>query len=236
MANLYISNQLKAARKAAGLTQKNVYEHLGVGQSTFSAWETGASEPTIGVFLQLCLKYGITDILGYFVPNKTFENLWDDFDPAFINKLRALPSHGKEAVKNCLEFEYKAAKEAAPPSRRIRLIPFYTQAATAGMGSYLDDTDAEMCRLEAPDGADFAVRISGDSMEPMIADGETVFVHQQSNLAPGEIGIFVFNGESYCKMWDNRGGIPKLVSLNKKYKPIIPRESDNLFISGKVLL
>ncbi len=236
MANLYISNRLKAARKAAGLTQKNVYEFLGVGQSTFSAWETGVSEPPIGIFLQLCQKYGISDILGYFVPDKSSESIWDDFDPAFINKLRSLPAHGKEAVKNCVDFEYRSAKEATPPARRIRLIPFYTQAATAGMGSYVDDTDAEMCRLEAPDGADFAVRISGDSMEPMIAHGETVFVHRQNNLAPGEIGIFVFNGESYCKMWDNRGGVPKLVSLNKKYKPIIPGAGDSLFISGKVLL
>ena len=70
----------------------------------------------------------------------------------------------------------------------------------------------------------------------MIAHGETVFVHRQNNLAPGEIGIFIFNGESYCKMWDNRGGVPKLVSLNKKYKPIIPGAGDSLFISGKVLL
>lgn len=236
MANLYISQQLKAARRAAGLTQKDVYEWLGVGQSTFSAWETGQSEPPIGVFLRLCQKYGIQDILSYFLPDSPLQGLWQDLEPTFLNKLLALPPRGKAAVKNCLDFEYKASVQKRIPLRRLREIPVYTQVATAGRGSYLDDQNAERCQLEAPEEASFGVRISGDSMEPMIHDGETVFVHRQSELSSGEIGIFSLNGECFCKMWDNRHGIPRLVSLNKSYAPILLKASDSLYTYGRVLL
>ena len=37
-------------------------------------------------------------------------------------------------------------------------------------------------------------------------------------------------------MWDNRAGMPKLVSMNKAYAPILLTSSDTLTIHGKVLL
>ena len=57
MANKNISKKLRQARVDAGLSQYDVYNWLGVSQSTFSSWETGKSEPSILVFLNLCLKY-----------------------------------------------------------------------------------------------------------------------------------------------------------------------------------
>ena len=69
MANILISKKLREARRAAGFTQKEVYEWLGVGQSTFSAWETGQGEPSIEVFLKLCQKYRIQRIDSYFLPD-----------------------------------------------------------------------------------------------------------------------------------------------------------------------
>ncbi len=235
MANSYISEKLKAARIASGLKQREVYEWLGVGQSTFSAWETGASEPSIGVFLRLCQKYGIQDIYAYFMPDSPLQGLWKDLDPSFLNRLLALPPRGRAAVKNCLDFEYKASMQKRIPLQP-RNIMVYTQVATAGRGSYLDDQDAEVCHIEAPETASYAIRISGDSMEPLIHDGDLVFVQRQNELASGEIGIFTYNGECFCKMWDNRNGVPKLISLNKKYAPIFVQASDNLYVNGKVLL
>ncbi len=236
MANLYISKQLKTARKASGLTQRDVYEWLGIGQSTFSAWETGQSEPSIGVFLKLCQKYGILDIASYFMPDSSRRDVWEDLDPLLLNKFLSLPERSKEAVKNCLEFEHRTAQQKQVPRRTRRRIPLYTQTAAAGLGNYLNDSDANICELDAPEDADFAIRISGDSMEPLMADDQIVFVRQQSQLMSGEIGIFIHNGESFCKMWDDRNGIPKLVSINTKYPPIRLKSSDTLHTCGKVLL
>lgn len=236
MANLYISQQLKSARKAAGLTQRDVYQWLGVGQSTFSAWETGQSEPPIGIFLKLCQRYGIRDIVGYFIPEAALQDGPSSVSPAFLNKLLSLPPRGREAVENCLEFEYRLSKQKRIPFSKPRQIPLYTQTATAGRGSFLDNTDAELTELNAPEEADFAIRISGDSMEPLIRDKQIVYVRNQQELLPGEIGIFLYNNESYCKLWENRDGIPKLVSLNPAYPPMLLSSSASLVVCGKVLL
>ncbi len=237
MANLHISKKLREARKAAGFTQKDVYEWLGIGQSTFSAWETGQGEPSVEVFLKLCQKYGIERPPAYFLPDPVSGQTAPQLEPSFIKKMLSLPKRSQDAVRNCLEFEYSNSPlRVLHAGRRVRKIPLYTQVATAGFGNYLDDQDVEIRELEAPDEATFAVKISGNSMEPLIHDGDIVFVHRQSELASGEIGIFSHNGESFCKVWDNRARIPKLVSLNTQYAPIYLKSSDSLVIHGKVLL
>lgn len=237
MANEYISKRLQAARKAAGLTQKEVYQWLGIGQSTFSAWETGLGEPSVEIFLRLCQKYEIQDIAAFFLPDPGTGVTKEELDPVFVKKMLALPQRSQDAVRNCLEFEYNNSPvRGLHAIRRKRRILLYTQAATAGRGNYLDDQDAEFREMEAPDEATFALHISGDSMEPLIHDGDIVFVHRQAELEPGEIGIFSYNGESFCKMWENRSGIPRLVSMNKAYAPILLQSFDRLIIHGKVLL
>lgn len=237
MANIYISKRLRQARKAAGFTQKDIYEWLGIGQSTFSAWETGQGEPSVEVFLKLCQKYQIQSIASYFLPDPVSGQTEEQLEPSFVAKMLSLPKRSQDAVRNCLEFEYNNSPLLShQPLRRLRRIPLYTQVATAGFGNYLDDANVEIRQLEAPEEATFAVKISGDSMEPLIHDGDIVFVHLQPSLSAGEIGIFSYNGEGFCKVWDNRAGRPRLVSLNKNYAPIYLSPSDQLITHGKVLL
>ncbi len=45
-------------RKSAGLTQKSAAEQLGVGQSTISMWESGASKPRIEMLKKISIVYG----------------------------------------------------------------------------------------------------------------------------------------------------------------------------------
>ncbi len=231
MANQYISGRLKQARIAAGMTQKDVYQRLKIGQSTFSAWETGVAEPGIIVFLQLCEIYGIEDIFGFFGHRK--KTAVTNGETEHLRKLRQLSHRGRAAVENCLAFEYANMEGAC---RRLRSIRVFLQPATAGFGNYLDDIDAEIMELEAPEEADIGIRISGDSMEPKIHDGEIVFVKYQPSVEENEIGIFVLNGDAYCKRLGIEDGKPVLRSLNAKYRPIYVGDNDQLVTYGKVLL
>ena len=47
--------------------------------------------------------------------------------------------------------------------------------------------------------ADFGVRVSGDSMEPLYLNGQIIWVHQQKTLEDGEIGIFFFGWGGLCQ-------------------------------------
>lgn len=134
----------------------------------------------------------------------------------------------------------------APPALYIQdIIPFkagiirlYTLPVSAGTGNFLDSDDyIEVDRDNTiPKKADFGVKISGDSMEPRFTNGQTVWIEQTSSLEDGEIGIFLLDGNAYCKkLQNNKKGI-FLVSLNKKYNPIPIKEYDSLKIFGRVVL
>ncbi len=54
-----IGENLKAARKAIGLTQTDVAAQLGVANTTLSNWENGVSRPDVDNLRRLCLLYKI---------------------------------------------------------------------------------------------------------------------------------------------------------------------------------
>ena len=60
------SETLKELRLKAGYTQKQVYDMLGIRQSTFSAWETGRAEPSADMLLKLCKLYNVNDVFAAF--------------------------------------------------------------------------------------------------------------------------------------------------------------------------
>ena len=118
------------------------------------------------------------------------------------------------------------------------LLKVFRHASAAGLGNYLpDDSDDnfEMVRVPSiPYGVEFGVRISGDSMEPEIFDGDIAFVKRQPNLDIGDIGIFIYNGDSYCKQLVYKNNNYYLHSLNGKYRDI-PLYGDSIYCVGKVI-
>ena len=44
------------------------------------------------------------------------------------------------------------------------------------------------------------------TMEPQFVNGQTVWVHSQERLNVGEIGIFLYEGQAYCKKYMEQGG------------------------------
>lgn len=114
-----------------------------------------------------------------------------------------------------------------------RLLRLYDVPVSAGAGNYLEDGRHEMIEVEStvPESADYAVRISGDSMMPRFVDKQIVFVHEQSVLDEGDIGIFYLNNEAYIK----KLGKGCLISLNPAYAPILLQEYDTFKVLGKVV-
>ena len=103
-----------------------------------------------------------------------------------------------------------------------------------------------------PAGADFALRINGDSMEPVYNDKQIVWVEKTTDLHIGEVGIFIVDGEGLIKVLgeqdvdeededefsDSYGGLrkqPVLISYNKSYKPRVISASSQFTVVGRVL-
>ena len=106
--------------------------------------------------------------------------------------------------------------------------------ASAGTGVYLDDSHAEPLKIKhttIAERANYAVRVSGDSMTPEYNDGDIVLVETCPEVIIGEIGIFVVDGEGYIKQF----GGDKLISLNPKYSDISLRNCESSSCRGRVL-
>lgn len=78
-----------------------------------------------------------------------------------------------------------------------------------------EDFDYLPVEGDVPAGAEFAVRIQGDSMAPYIADGSVVYVNRDP-LRQGDVGIFCVDGEMVCKQYRKDPlGTVYLFSLNR---------------------
>ena len=225
-----IGSVLEEKRKERGLLQAELAELLEredvrVSKHAISKWESDRTLPNAHQFLALCKVLRIYDVLGEFLGEG--------------DELRTgLNARGKERLREYARLlrgaeEFRSAEEGAV----LRMLPLYDLAVSAGTGQFLDGENYEMveCGIEVPDGANFGVRIAGDSMEPRYHDGQTIWVHQQRSLMSGEIGIFLYDGNAYLKKLVAEDEQVKLHSLNPAYQDILISAALPLRVLGKVL-
>lgn len=121
--------------------------------------------------------------------------------------------------------------------RSPRIIHLYEFAACAGNGSFFNDTSVPYEDIEDATGeADYAVRISGDSMEPTIKDKSIVFVKKDAEAAHGAVGLFVVDGELMCKRYKKQGQGYKLVPDNPKFDTMTSKSVSTIEYLGRVLV
>jgi len=118
-----------------------------------------------------------------------------------------------------------------------RILRLYDIPVSAGTGNFLDSSSYE--EIEAPSyvpiAVDFALRVSGDSMEPLLQDGQVIWVKEQEVLDSGEIGIFTYSDDVYCKKLIADGSRAYLRSLNPIYKDIEILDDFGFRVIGKVM-
>ncbi|MBQ9545106.1 MAG: helix-turn-helix domain-containing protein [Clostridia bacterium] len=158
----------------------------------------------------------------------------NDEERILLGNFRKTDARGKSAVLALSEIEAQNVSDRK--TRRAR-IPVYDAPAAAGAALPLLSDGFTLSQIgDIPEKANFGIRISGDSMEPAIADGSVVWVQRTEELFDGEIGIFLLNGESLCKKLNHEGKQCSLVSLNSAYAPIRVLDTDELKVVGRVLL
>ena len=111
--------------------------------------------------------------------------------------------------------------------------------SAAGSMIHVDDVDAEMGVLPSsivPNGANELVKITGDSMEPLIKKGSEVYLRYQPTVEDGEVAIVRVEDEGVtCKYLYRDGKDVILKSENPKYEDLIV-DAEKVSVIGKVLL
>lgn len=232
---------LQKLREERRFTRENVAELLTsmgapVNARHVQRWEWGHNFPTIPQFLYLCKLYCVKDV------QKIFLN-------ADLSRLLAKGKLNAEGVKKLREYmellvlsgkftgDAKPEHRKAPVVKLPRKIPYYENAVSAGLGAGIDTDELEMITVPecVPEGADFAVGVSGDSMAPTLADGDVIYVKAQNSVDPGDIGVFFLNGSVYVKEFRRIGNKGCLYSHNSGYAPIDISEYEDFKVFGKVL-
>ncbi len=115
-----------------------------------------------------------------------------------------------------------------------RKIELYDLPVSAGVGVYLDEASADTISIpnnEKTAEADYALRISGNSMEPKYHNGDILLVQASDGVEAGELGIFLLDGSGYFKIY----GGDRLLSLNPDYAPILLKEFSEIQCKGRVV-
>lgn len=126
---------------------------------------------------------------------------------------------------------YAGDRKARTGKRQIKL---FELPVSAGAGVYLDGAAADTISIPNSDktaDADYALRISGNSMEPKYHSGDVLLVQSTDAVEQGEMGIFLLDGSGYFKVF----GGDRLISLNPEYGPIMLKDFSDVYCKGRVV-
>lgn len=245
----YIGKRIAEARKANGLNLDSFSDLLSeygvsVGKAAINKWELGKSIPSAYQLLSICQALQIHDDLSYFMSVSPREELNEEGLKKLADYKADLIASGRYRPRNNVVDIIKYIEK-----------PVSNLAVSAGVGEFLSEDNFEMVSFpesSVPAGADFGVRISGDSMEPVYHDGQIVWVQQCDRVCVGEVGIFIYDGEGYIKMYneqepaeENRADFtdsynnlhmqPVLISYNQAYEPKEISAAAGFQVIGRVL-
>ncbi len=238
--------RLKQFRSELGLSQKDFANSIGLNLSTYNNYETGAREPNSDFWIAISKKYGVSIDFLLGLSNRNSPTLvrpevveWTSAEFSHIKKYRSLTDSGRKAVDTVTEVLYEAESSKTTDNMiriNVRRLPLYEVKASAGTGNPLDESPYEIVEVgpEAPLQTSFLLKAGGDSMEPLIRDGEVLYIKQQDYVEDGEIGIFWYDDNVFVKKQERRRDELYLTSLNPKYQPIKIAD-DSIHCFGKVL-
>lgn len=254
-----IGTKLKELREQNKLTRKEVSDKLreldiDISDKTLYGYESGRNSANADMFLALCKIYKCTNVMETF-SNSVDDILFSNDEWCVIEQYRILDDFGKKHINYELDREVKRTKESAKKERHIqelestqatvidiqprldnntRLIEYH-RSASAGTGVFIlgNETVDQLPIPDTPENrkVDYAIKVSGNSMEPDYNDGDIVLVSQKVELNHGDVGIFIINNNAYIKEY----GETELISRNPDADNITISEYDNIVCMGKVV-
>lgn len=238
------AKKLKDLKNRRGMTAGELSEKSGVPLGTLNKLLTGViEEPKVSTARALAAALGTT--LAAMMGEASDTPTADD-ERKLLLDYRATDDYGKALVRKVAEMESgrtadgsegqddRALRAQSGDEGAVITLPLYYTPVSAGPGAILGSGDHETIDVRAgyaTEQADFALRVSGNSMEPRFKSGDIVLVHQQSAVLFGELGIFIADGEGYFKRFMG----DRLHSLNPEYPDIPLRRFDDFFCCGKVV-
>lgn len=242
-------DNLKAICDKKGVKITPLVAECGGAKGSISNWKKGAA-PNSDIVLRLAVRLNVST--DYLLTGLEPQPQLSNEQTQMLNILDKLSLVDRAKVMERAETLAELAAERAAEQKKEnkteqndvidKCLPlngtcdktYYSNAACAGTGLYLDEASAETITVRStPEAlaADFAIPISGDSMEDEFHSGDIVLVESCPCVRKGEVGIFLIDGNVCIKEYGGRF----LISYNKKYKPIDLSKHETVVCFGKVI-
>ena len=117
---------------------------------------------------------------------------------------------------------------------KFKTVPLYSAPVSAGNGVFPDEVYIVGEVKAISDNVDYAVKVVGDSMEPVAPEGSILFVKKQNYAFNGDMIVCTYDGWVYVKWYIKKDDKIMLLSENQSYSPIIVEPDDRFIIHGVV--
>ncbi len=108
--DLSFGEKIKDARKAKGMTQRQLADKIGAKHNSVSDWENNKNKPDPDTIELIC---GVLDITPNYLL-RADDVGYNATEKILINKYRALDHYGQELIDLVLDKEYERCQEQKP--------------------------------------------------------------------------------------------------------------------------
>lgn len=223
------------------LKPADLAKEIGKDQSIISNWKKRKTDPEAKYIPQIAVFLGTS--IDYLLTGEENNSIISEQDKKILSNYKLLNKAQQNSINFTIEQFLLIPNALDTEFSNIIDLKLFTQKASAGLGNYfaLDDNEYTIRSFnmdDVPKGTEFCIIADGDSMLPTIKDQQILFIKPTPSINNNEIGIFIIDGEVFCKklIIDSQSNAVFLRSINSKYPDIPIKEFNNIKTVGKVLL
>jgi repressor LexA len=217
---------IRKYRMRRNLTQPQLAKLIGTRKNYVSNWEKGKARPDMNIVPALCDALGIS-ISAFFSKPMLPDELSHE-DKTLLENYHSLSYNNRQAVGSLITtmLDIEARHMRSYCENSFEKVWHDDLKVSAGSGNPLDEgghgeyvylrSSHTTCR------ADAIITVAGDSMEPTYHDGDNLLVEFAETLNPGDVGVFIADGEGFVKEYQQDGLHPH----NPEY-PVLKFSADD---------
>lgn len=241
-----VGERLKTLRKKAGYTQPELAEKMGMSHGQISKIESGTSS---NITTTTLLSYmNIFNVSADFILTGKVhsDTMLNEELLNLLEKYQCLPIQDQMKIKYFIEIASLSPNSTNNNINYIRSNKTYLSSPSpipilgyVAAGSPIIAYENPLSFINTYNRlVSYALYAKGNSMEPVIYDGEIIEIEKTDTLENGDIGIIQIDEEVTCKKFYRYSDRIELVSFNSDFKPIqiFKKDLKNVQILGKVVL
>lgn len=215
----FVGNKIKELRDKRGMTQEELGEVLGISKQALGRYESGQRRPNQDAMFQLADFFNVS--LDSFFPERKSRNINIIYDQ--------LSEPRQVKVYDFAEIQLNEQKSS-------QTFTVYGQTAAGSPLEYGQDAVEERETSYIPKGAEVALIVNGNSMEPTYPNGSIVFYKRQPQVENGSVAIVEVDGGVTCKKikFDYENEKVILQSINPDYEDVL-LNADEVKVLGLVV-